>query len=195
MDAYPSTPTHRFAKASLLVLLVLVTFAGDCHRHKHRHTDRSVEVEERRQRSVTEDPAFRGELPFDWLHGDPNPGTEPANQEEVAEFLKTFEKSTAPKVVQVELQPGATKSAELQLAGPSYLSGLAQWIGTASALKVTITVNGSTLVTGTATSTGKKRGESSLQAQTPVGGHSALIITNTSNTKIKVRLLLVATAL
>jgi hypothetical protein len=193
MDAYPPTPTHRFAKASLLVLLVLVTFAGDCHRHKHR--DRSVKVEERRERSVTEDPAFRGELPFDWLYGDPNPGTEPADPEEVAEFLKTFEKSTAPKIVQAELQPGATKIVELQLAGPSYLTASAQWIGTASPLKVTITFDGSTIATGEAITTGKNRSESLLRAQTPVGGRSALTITNTSKSPVKVRLLLLATAL
>jgi hypothetical protein len=193
MDASTLTPTQRVAKVLLLSLIVLATFAGHCDKHKNK--DRSVRLEERRQLSVTEDAAFNGQLPFEWLHGNPQPGTDPADMEEVEEFVETFKKSTAPKVLKAEVQPGATQIVELKLDGPSNLTGNAQWIGTASPLKVTITVNDAILVTGTATATGKNRGESNLRTQTPVGGRGALTITNTSNTKVKVRMLLVASAL
>ena len=193
MNALTPTPARCFAKSVLLLCIVLVTFAGHCH--KHKHADPSVHLEEKRERSVMDDPAVRGELPFEWLFGNPQPGTEPADQEDVAEFLETFKNSTAPKIVEIELLPGAMHVVELQLAGPSNLTGSAQWIGTASPLKVTISVNGSTLVTGTGTSTGKMRGESNLQAQTPIGGRSTMAVINTSNAKVKVRMLLLATAL
>ncbi len=193
MNAATPTPTDRVEKPLLLACIALLTFAGHCDRHKRSNP--TVYVEEMRQRSVTDDPAVRGELPFDWLSGNAPVGSLPPEEDEIDEFVEMFKDTTAPKVVEGELLPGATRVVELQLAGPSGLSGSAQWIGTADALKVTIGVNGSTLATGTAFDMGAKRGGANLYAQTPVGGRAIITVTNTSNKKVKVRILLLATDL
>jgi hypothetical protein len=193
MNSSTPTPTDRVEKSLLVACIVLVTFAGHCDQHKR--PDPSVRLEEMRQRSVTEDPVVRGELPFDWLVSNPQNAGSPPDAEEVAEFAEMFQNTTAPKVVEEELLPGATRIVELQLAGPSGLAGSAEWIGTAATLKVTLSVNGSPLAIGTAFSTGTNRGGSILHAQTPVGGPATIAVTNTSKTKVKVRILLLATAL
>lgn len=113
---------------------------------------------------------------------------------EIPEFAKLFKNSKAPKILEAELPPGETRGVELELTSPSGLAGSVQWIGTAAALKTTIVVNGSPLVTGTPYRIGTRTGGSTLQAQTPVGGRAILAVTNTSNMRVKVRILLVATA-
>ena len=193
MNASAPTPTNLVEKPLLCACIMLLTFAGHCG--KHKRSNPLLQVEEMRQRSVTEDPAVRGELPFDWLTGNAPVGSLPPEEDEIAEFVEMFKDTTAPKVVEGELLPGATRVVELQLAGPSGLSGSAQWIGTDAALKVTIGVNGSTLATGTAFSMGTKRGGADVHAQTPVGGRAIITVTNTSEKKVKVRILLLATAL
>jgi len=185
----------------LFICVILATCAGCGHRPASlAKVDPSARVEERRQRSVTEDPAVMDKFPDGWLV----PSTEKAGvrqepkeeleESEIAEFAERFKYSKAPKVLETEVSPGATRIVELQLAGPSGLAGSAQWIGTAVALKVTLTVNGSPVATGTAYRIGTNRGGSHLQAQTPVGGRATMAVTNTSSVRVKVRMLLVATA-
>jgi hypothetical protein len=93
------------------------------------------------------------------------------------------------------LAPGATRTVDLQLAGPSGLVGSARWIGTADALKVTIALGGSTLVTGTPYHVETNRGGSYLRARTTGGGHATLSVTNTSGVTVRVRILFMATTL
>ncbi len=193
MNTFISTPQNRFGKLLLLACMALVTFAGHCDKHKRR--DPTVDLKEMRQQSVTEDLAFKGQLPFDWLTGNaPQPSGTP-DEDEIAEFAERFKNTSAPDIVHKELVPGATGIVELQLAGPASLSGSAQWIGTDSALKVTLGVNGSPVATGTAFTPGGNRGGSNVHAQTPVGGRAIIAVTNTSKKKVKVRILLMATAL
>lgn len=188
-------------EAFLFIWILLLTGAGCCHRPASGvKVDPSVRVEERRQRSVTEDPAVRGDFPNSWLIADAQKANvqqgspEKPEESEITEFAELFKNTKAPKILEAELPPGATRVVELQLAGPSGLAGSAQWIGTASALKVAIAVNGSTLTTGIAYRIGTNRGGSHLQAQTPVGGRAIMSVTNTSNVRVKVRILLMATA-
>lgn len=172
--------------------------------------DSSARLEERRERSVTEDPAVKGETPDGWLvppienvgigqapaktAAKPQSRSEDPKGSEISEFVERFKNTKPPKIFQGELLPGASHAVDMQLTGPSGLAGSAQWIGTAAPMKVTIAVNASPLATGTAYTLGTNRGGSYLVAQTPVGGRATMAITNTSNTSVKVRIMLVATA-
>ena len=140
-----------------------------------------------------------GNLPNDWLVPSAAASAQQNSpvkieETEIAEFGDRFKSSTAPKVLETELSPGATGSVGLDLAGPAWLAGSAQWIGTANTLKASIAMNGSPLVTGTTYGIGTNHGGSYLHAQTPVGGRATLAVTNTSSVRVKLRILLVATA-
>lgn len=168
----------------------------------------SARLEERRERSVTEDPAVRGETPDGWLvpavsagaqqatakaaSGGPERSEDPAGSE-IAEFVERFHNTKPPEIFQGDLAPGASHAVDIQLTGPSGLAGSAQWIGTDAAMKVTIAVNASPLATGTAYRLGSNRGGCYLTAQTPVGGRATMAITNTSSASVTVRIMLVAT--
>src|SRR6266850_8021767 len=135
-----------------------------------------------RQRSVTEDPAVKGEFPNGWLVAGvgaslPHPTPE---ESEILEWVELFKNTQAPRVVEEDLSPGATRTVQLQIAGPSGLSGSARWVGTTRPLTVTIALNGSTLATGTAFHIGGNRGGSYLQTQTTTGGLATMSVTNTS---------------
>jgi hypothetical protein len=203
---------YRSLERPFLVLCVLlVTCAGCTHRRVSLVVDPSVRLEERRERSVTEDPAVKGETPDGWLVP---PAENAAAQQapaktaaglqersedpkgsEIAEFVERFKNTKPPKIFQGELPPGASRAVDMQLTGPSGLAGSAQWIGTAAAMKVTIAVNASPLATGTAYRLGSNRGGCYLKVQTPIGGRATMAVTNTSNASVKVRIMLVATTL
>src|SRR5262249_23754250 len=114
--------------------------------------------------------------------------------DEIAEFVARFKTTKPPQIFQGDLPPGVSRGVDMQLTGPSGLTGSAQWIGTADPIKVTIAVNGSPLTTGTAYRLGTNRGGFYLKVQTPVGGRATMAVTNTSNASVKVRIMLVATA-
>jgi hypothetical protein len=155
------------------------------------------QVTEMRQRSVTDDPAVMGDFPQNWLMPDGGAGLpRPPDHDEIFEFLETFKRSRAPRIVQEDLAPGATRTVELDLTGPSGLGGVAQWIGTVAPLPVTIALDGSPLVvTGTTYRMGRERGGSHLKTQTTTGGRAAMSVRNTSDVTLKVRIVFVATAL
>jgi hypothetical protein len=186
-----------------LVLCALLATSADCaHRQVSPAVDPSARLEERRERSVTEDPAVKGETPDGWLVppvAAPPPATATKRQEgsrdsEIAEFVERFKSTKAPRIFQGDLPPGARRGVDIQLAGPSSLAGSVQWIGTAAPMKVTIAVNASPLAAGTSYRLGDSRGGSYVKAQTPVGGRATMSVTNTSNVSVKVRIMLVATA-
>jgi len=161
-----------------------------------RLVDASAEVEERRQRSVTEDPAAMGDFPDDWLianagaglPGPPAPGQDPDDEPEFQEFVERFEGLKIPDVVQEELLPGATRTITLDIDAPSGLAGLAQWISTTGPLEVTIALDGTTLATGSTYSMGDDRGGSYVSAQTTAGGQASFSVTNTTDVTHIVRM-------
>ena len=199
-------------KTRFLVSSVLLVASAGCTHHRVSHgVDSSVRLEERRERSVTEDPAVRGETPDGWLVppiADPATRQYPPakaaagpqkhhvdlNDPEIAEFVERFKKTKPPQIFQGDLLPGASHAVDIVLTGPSGLTGSAQWIGSSAPMKVTIAVNASPLGLGKAYALGTNRGGSYLKVQTPVGGHATMAITNTSNASVKVRIMLVATA-
>ncbi len=161
-----------------------------------RLLDASADVEERRQRSVTEDPMAMGNFPKDWLiasagaglPGPPAEGEDPDDEPEFGEFVERFEGLKIPEVVQEELQPGATRSITLAINAPSGLAALAQWIGTTSPLQVIITLDGAPLATGSTYSMGQDRGGSYLSTRTSAGGEAGLSVTNTTDVAVTVRM-------
>jgi hypothetical protein len=157
----------------------------------------SARVEEMVQRSVTEDPAVMGNFPQDWLIPEAGAGLpkEPPAGEEVHEFRALFAKSRAPKIVQEELAPGATRSLELPLGGPSGLASQVQWIGTTSPLDVSIALDGALLSTGTSYQMGHDRGGAYVRTQTGTGGVASVSVTNTSGVPVKIRMTFMATTL
>jgi hypothetical protein len=203
-------PTTSFRR-DLIFFLLLVTCTGCLHRSTSAPApDSSARLEERKQRSVTDDPAFNGDTPDGWLVA--NDVKVPAQQalikggardqeqlqepkdSEIAEFAEQFKNMKPPQIFQGELPPHRTRIADLQLTGPAGLTGSVQWIGTAAAMQVTMVVNASPLASGKTYRLGTQAGGSYVTAQTPVGGHATLMVTNPSNTSVKVRILLTATS-
>lgn len=203
--------TDRLERPFLVLCALLVTCAGCTHRRVSPVVDSSARLEERRERSVTEDPAVKGETPDGWLVppiADPATRQYPPaksaappqrhlvdpNDPEIAEFVELFKNTKPPKIFQGDLPPGSSHAVDMLLTGPSGLTGSAQWIGSSAPMKVTIAVNALPLGSGKAYALGTNRGGSYLKVQTPVGGHATMAITNTSNASVKVRIMLVATA-
>jgi hypothetical protein len=186
----------------VVVVLALIVFAALIVMYRSKHPvkgDRSVQVVERRQRPVTNDPALTGDFPKNgWQVAEGNrtsPPQLPPGEDEVAEFAELYKNTQAPKVLEEQLTPGATSSVDLQLTGPSDLSGSARWIGTTNALKVIIALDGSPLTAGTAYRIGNNKGGSYLQTRTNRAGHATLSVTNTSGVTVRARTLLMAAPL
>jgi hypothetical protein len=186
----------------VVVVLALIVFAALIVMYRSKHPvkgDRSVQVVERRQLPVTNDPALTDGFPKNGWQVAEGERTSPPQlspgEDEVAEFAELYKNSQAPKVVEEQLTPGTTRSVDLQLTGPSDLSGSARWIGTANALKVIIALDGSPLTTGTAYRIGNDKGGSYLQTRTNRAGHATLSVTNTSGVTVRARILLMAAPL
>jgi hypothetical protein len=191
MDAFAPNPTRRIASLLLWICVPSLIAAG-CAPKKP-----PAQIEEMRQRSVTEDPAVRGEFPNDWLvptagAGLPHP---PQEDSEILEFFELFEHTRTPGLVQADLAPGATRTVSLQVPGPSGLAAAARWIGTLSPLSVTIALNGATLATGSAYHYGLNRGGSYVRARTTGGGLATVSVTNSTGATVKVRIMFMATTL
>jgi hypothetical protein len=202
MNRVPACKKAAILPLVVVVVLALIVLAALIVIYRGKHPakgDRSVQVVERRQRPVTNDPALTGDFPKNgWqiTEGDrTSPPQLPAGEDEVAEFADLYKNTQAPKVLEEQLTPGATRGVDLQLAGPSDLSGSARWIGTANALKVIIALDGSPLTAGTAYRVGTNRGGSYLQTRTNRAGHATLSVTNTSAVTVRVRALLMASPL
>ena len=71
----------------------------------------------------------------------------PAAESEIGEFQDRLAKMQLAPLVLEDLAPGATRTVELPLSGPSGLSGVVRWVGTTSPLKVTASLAGAPLTT------------------------------------------------
>ncbi len=159
-----------------------------------RPVEQSANVEEKLQHSVTEDPAVMGDFPDGWqvstLDGPPPPPAE----SEIDEFRDQLANTHFAPVIEEDLAPGATRTLDLQLSGPSGVSGRARWIGTIDPLDVTIALDGSILATANPYHFGFNRGGAFLTAQATTSGHATFSVKNTSDVTVKLRLVFAATA-
>jgi hypothetical protein len=187
-----SNRARRIARLLLWICAPSLIAGGCCPAKKP-----PAQVEEMRQRSVFEDPAVRGDFGNDWLVADAGAGLPPTDPtaSEINEFIERFEKTKTPGLVQGDLAPGATRTASIQLAGPSGVAAAAKWIGTTSPLNVTLALGGTTLATGTAYHYGHDRGGSYVRATTTAGGVATVSVTNPTSATVKVRIVFMATAL
>ena len=191
MRALAADPFPRFVRL-VVWIAILVPVAISCSSSKP-----SKPLEEVRQRSVTDDPAVRGEFPNDWLVANAGAGLPhtPQDESEIAEFYEMFAKSRTPGLVAADLAPGAARTVSIQVPGPSGLAVSAKWIGTTSPLTVVIALNGTTLATGSAYHYGSNRGGSYVRTDTTAAGTATVTVTNSSNTQVKVNIVFMATTL
>ena len=184
----------------LISCIVVLTSLGCTHRVSP--VDPSARLEERRERSVTEDPAVRGQTPDGWLSPPVARPADSGNSEhdgdpkgsEVSEFVERLKKTQPPKIFQGDLAPGAKHAVDIQLPGPAGLVGSAQWVGSAAPLNVSISLNSSLLVAGKPYRLADNRGGAFLKAQAPAAGQATMEISNTSSANVTVRIMLVATS-
>jgi len=144
-------------------------------------TARVVELD---QPAARDDPAVNGNFPNGWdLGPPPSPLSSASEAEEEGEFV------FAPVTI-IDLAPGASGEIELVVDNPSGLAGSVRWIGTTSALAVSLTLAGETVATGETYGFGTNRGGSYLEAMATSAGVVKLIVTNTTDSTVKVRLAL-----
>jgi hypothetical protein len=148
-------------------------------------------VEERAQRSVTEDPALRGNFPSGWAIDRPTAPPTPSDESELGEFREQYDnhKVLFAPTIEEDLAPGAAETIELPVPGPCGLSASVRWVGTINPLNVTIALNGSPVgARGTTYHFGTNRGGSLVSARTTEGGRATVTVTNTSGATVKVRI-------
>lgn len=149
-----------------------------------------VQIIERRQPSIRDDPAVTGKFPDVFAFPTLPPGPiEPGKG--AADWINQI---THAPVVDEELPAGATRQVEMQVAGPSILMGLAKWIGTAEPLPLTLSLDGTTVATGRTYGIGTNRGGSDARTKTAAGGRVVLSLSNTTDSAVKVEIILGAAA-
>ena len=156
-------------------------------------------LQERRQRSVTDDPAVMGTAPTSWL----NPPATAAGidapsadaEDEKAEFNDRFANSRSPGAFETVLLPGATSTAAIDVAQPARITASAQWIGTAAALPFTLTVNQAPTGTVEPFAVPPTWGGATIHTTSSVHGPAVLSLKNTAQVPVKVRFLFLATSL
>jgi hypothetical protein len=190
------------ARAALWFELLAISLASGCTTAGSlpgEPVDRSARLEQRRERSVTEDPAVQGTFPDGWLIptavSSLAEGAENAGENEVAEFSERFTGSKASKPIEATLAPGATGSIAVDIQEPAILTASAQWIGTSAALPCTLTIDQSRLGPTETLSIEPRRGGATIRTPAAVHGRAVLAVTNSSKVQIKVRFLVIATSL
>lgn len=181
--------------------IFLLTCVGCTHRVSPV-VDPSARLEERRERSVTEDPAVRGETPDGWLSPPVAKPADTGNSEhdgdpkgsEVSEFVDRLKNTQPPKIFQGDLAPGAKHTVDIQLSGPAGVVGTAQWVGSAAPMNVSISLNSSLLVAGKPYRLADNRGGAFLKAQASAAGQATMEISNPSTASVTVRIMLVTTS-
>lgn len=149
-------------------------------------------VTESDQHPVRDDPAVNGQFVDSWSvtvpHGMP---LQPAALVEPGEgAFDLLPKVQFAPVVETQLSPGASHHVQLPVDSPSALLGKVRWIGTDGQLETRLSLNGSTLTTGTGYSFSGSRGGSSVTSRITAGGDVRLTVTNTSGATVKVKMVL-----
>jgi hypothetical protein len=161
-----------------------------------RSTSRTVRVVRGRPQLATDDPAVSGKLERAWKLRLPDGMPAEARVAEVGEeredsgaFASLPEVHFAP-IVEEQLSPGARRDVTLNVDGSSVLLGSAQWIGTNSPLNVTLSLNGAMLASGRASRGQDNRGKAVLKSKAAAPGLATLVVTNTSDSTVIVRVVL-----
>ena len=144
-----------------------------------------------RQRPVTDDPVVSMVGGGPWVG--PVPPEMPPQPPDVSPTQGAFALLPAVRfapIVDAELAPGASREVELPVDTASVLLASARWIGTASPLQVSLSLDGTTLATGTGRGAAGDGGRAVLQAMTAGPGRGALSVTNTSDETVALRLVL-----
>jgi collagen triple helix repeat protein len=195
-------PSVSCAANEILVSLVCVAGAPDGSKCTSNAVGLCIRnaapVDERLQRSVTEDPAVMANFPNGWAVDRPKASPTPADESELDEFREQYDENRvlfAP-TIEEDLAPGGTETVELPVAGPSGLSASVRWVGTINPPDVTLALDGLKLpTTGKTYHFGLNRGGSLVNARTMAGGRATITVTNTSGATVKVRIAFSATAI
>jgi hypothetical protein len=151
---------------------------------------RPAQITERPQRPVTGDPAVMGRLGDRWTVPVPvgMPPSPPGLDPNQGGFALLSAVQFAP-LTEIQLPPGARHEVELAVAGSAVLLGTVRWIGTDNQLDTVLSLDGSSVATGSSLST-DNRGRSVLGARTTGGGHATLAVTNTSDVAVQAKIVL-----
>jgi hypothetical protein len=152
-------------------------------------TTPSVRVVEMRQPSAKDNAAVSGKFPAEFgIRKLPEliPSKSPDTEREAEE---RFNIESAP-AVEKDLAPGASAELLARVAGRTGLAGSVRWIGTAAALQVTLSLNGSRVASGKTYTLGASRGGADVGGVAETAGDVRLSVTNTSKVRVKVKLTL-----
>jgi hypothetical protein len=150
----------------------------------------TVKVNELRQPAAKDNPAVKGTFPNDFRLAQPaqpreRPPSKPRAGEEGEE--ERFNIESQPTVIKT-LAPRASADLRIRVSPRTGLAGSVRWIGTSAPLSVTISLGRSRLATGKTYALGANRGGADVGAVAQNAGEVRLVVTNTSNVRVKVSL-------
>jgi hypothetical protein len=148
-----------------------------------------VELTETRQPAARDNVAVTGKFPAEFPIGPPPASAASGSPAPQDDAEKDFEIEGAPPV-EKDLEPGASAELVKHVAGAHGFLGSVRWIGTAGALRVKLSLNGSTLAAGKTYALGGNRGGANVSGVANTAGDVKLSVTNTSGVRVKVRLIL-----
>ena len=148
-------------------------------------TTKPVQVIETRQPSARDNAAVSGKFPTEFRIGKPPELSKPSDTEDQAEERFNIESAPA---IERDLAPGASAELLARVAGRTGLAGSVRWIGTAAALPVTLSLNGSRVASGKTYALGTNRGGADVGGVAQTAGDVRLSVTNTSKVRVKVSL-------
>ncbi|HEX2460466.1 MAG TPA: hypothetical protein VHJ58_10000 [Vicinamibacterales bacterium] len=146
-------------------------------------------IVEMRQPSAEQNAAVTGKIARGWDLGNPPEVAGGKRPDPPGEIDERVEIDSVP-LVERDLPPGATAELRTRVKRPAGLAGSARWIGTATPLPLTLSLNGSPVATGKAYALGTTRGGSDVGAVAKTASNVKLSVTNTSKVRVKVRLTL-----
>ncbi len=157
-------------------------------------TDSSAQVNERLQRSVTDDPAFLGQFPPTFGIPDAGaglPASPDGSEHEFVEFEERFKKARSPGAFEDELPAGESRTLDIPTGGPSGLAVSARWIGTSEPLEVALLLDGTQLVTAETHTMGPTRGGAYANVVTDTGGLASATVKNTTSETVRIRIVFI----
>lgn len=156
--------------------------------------DSSAQVNERLQRSVTDDPAFLGQFPPTFGIPDAGaglPASPDGSEHEFVEFEERFKQARSPGAFEDELPAGESRTLDVPIGGPSGLAVSARWIGTSEPLEVTLSLDGTELATAKTHTMGPTRGGAYANVATDTGGLASATVKNTSGETVRIRIVFI----